>query len=157
MKNEKESAIAFGITLASADQYNAGYPRKSVSGVHRENIQPGNAAKRPIHVIEIPRRKIPAADQQPFPKDMLKYKPVSQPKPLKPISLKEQDFYTNPEYHQFRTASYSYAGNSGSMESSVVWEVLKFIGKGIFLVLKYTVITVCLVITVACYCTAGRK
>ena len=153
MRNEKESAIAFGITLASADQYNAGYPRKSVSGIHRENITPGNAAKRPIHVIEIPRRKIPAADQQPFPKDMLKY----QPKPLNPMPRKEQRLYTNPEYHQFRTASYSYAGNSASMESSVVWEVLKFIGKGIFLVLKYTVITVCLVITVACYCTAGRK
>ena len=157
MKNEKESAIAFGITLASAGRKNAAYPGKSVSRVHHENIKPAITAKRPIHVIEIPRRKISAADQQPFPKDMLKYKPVSQPKPLKPISLKEQNFYTNPEYHQFRTAEYSSAVRPASMDSSVVWEVLKFIGKGIFLVLKYTVITVCLVITVACYCTAGRK
>ena len=157
MRNEKERAIAFGITLSSADQYNAGYPRKSVSGVHREKIQPGNAAKRPIHVIEIPRRKIPAADQPPFPKDMLKYKPVSQPKPLKPISLKEQDFYTNPEYHQFRTGSRSSAVRPASADSSVVWEILKFIGIGIFLVFKYTAIAVCLVITVACFFVAGRK
>ena len=154
MKNEKESAIAFGITLASADRNGAAYPGKSVSGVHRETIKPAITAKRPIHVIEIPRRNISAAERHPFPKNVSRYKPVSQPKPL---PRKEQSFQTAPEYHQFRTASYSYAGNSASMESSVVWEVFKFIGKGIFLVLKYTVVTICLVITVACYCTAGRK
>ena len=157
MKNRHESTIAFGITLASAGRKNAAYSDKSVSEVHRENIKPAITAKRPIHVIEIPRRKISSADRQPFLKDMLMYKPVSQPKPLKPISMKKQSLYTNPEYRQFRTADYSSAVRPASMDSSVVWEVLKFIGTGIFLVLKYTVITVCLIITIGCFCTAGRK
>lgn len=160
MKSRNESSITFGITLTSANRSKDAKtdPVRSVPAVRCINVIPGKAVQKSTNPIACPRRMVPPQSKPPFSADMFKYEPAAQPElQTKPVFREEQHIRAELERLRIRTGSPSYSRRSALTNESAVWKILKFIGTGVFLVVKYTAIAICLVITISCFFCAGRK
>ena len=161
MKNRKNSPVPFGITPASANRTEDGNSDlgKWGSAVHRENAMQGKTPQVSTHGIDFPRMKLPPPGKRPFTPDM--FTCSSMPKrtfpPPRKMSKEEERIHKELKRLRSLTASHPASEKSSSMAASAAWEFFKLLCAGVFVVLKYTFIAICLIITIGCFMCAGRQ
>ena len=159
MNGKKNSAIAFGITLVSANRTGNSNtnPEKRRSAFHRKNTIPGKTAQVSIHEFDSLRSKMPLTNK-PFTPDMFSCEPKPLPVFPRPKMSKEMERIHKEleRSRSSRTASYPSSKKSSSTAGAFAWEFFKVVFSGVFLAFKYAFIAVAVIITIGCMICAGR-
>ena len=160
MKSRKDSAIAFGITLAAANRTGDAntHLQKKGSTVRHEDSMLKKTAEAAADEFDFPRRNMPAPDKQPFTPDLFTCEPVPLPAfPPRRMSREEARVHKALGSFQSRTASHPASGKSSPTAGAVAWEFFKVVFAGVFLAFKYLFIAVAVIITIGCMMCAGRQ
>ena len=158
MNGKKNSAIAFGITLVSADRTGNSNPNpeKRRSAVRRKSARQGKIEQMSLAEFDSSRTKMPTP-AKPFTPDMFNCEPRPLPNFPPPVKISPKVERVRKELEHSRTASYPSSKKSSSTAGTVAWEFFKVVFAGVFVFFKYAFIAIAVIITIGCMICAGRQ